>query len=161
MIEKTVTDIFSSSIENSVIFLNANTLGFGATGLFRRLRLEFPNIFDDYHQYCVLFKDKRLQEECIGKFYAIPFQNNSVICFSFGQRFFSETKYELDIEAFETNLRKVAKQIKTHAQQTGVLNDLHIPYKIGNGMSPEEVEKAHQIIEQIFDDSPIKVIYHI
>ena len=73
MIEKTITDIFSSQIENSIIFLNTNTLGFGATGLFKRLRLEFPDVFNDYHQYCILFKDKRLQEECIGKFYAIPF----------------------------------------------------------------------------------------
>lgn len=161
MIEKTITDIFSSQIENSIIFLNTNTLGFGATGLFKRLRLEFPDVFNDYHQYCVLFKDKRLQEECIGKFYAIPFQKKSIICFSFGQRFRSETKYELDFEAFESNLRKVSKQIKAHAQQTGILNDLHIPYKIGNGMSPDEVEKAHEIIEMIFCNSPIKVIYHV
>lgn len=161
MIEKTGNDIFKSTEKNSVLFLNTNTLGFGATGIFRRLRLEFPETFNEYHNHCLPFRDKKLQEECIGRFFAIPFQNSSVICFSFGQRFFSETKYALDVEAFKGNVRKVKKQIMFHAKQTGKLDELHIPYRIGNGMTPEEVEVARSIIEEEFIDSPIHVVFHV
>ena len=161
MIEKTGNDIFKSTEKNSVLFLNTNTLGFGATGIFRRLRLEFPDVFNKYHNHCLPFRDRKIQEECIGKFFAIPFQDSSVICFAFGQRFFSETKYAFDVDAFKHIVHKVKNQMLAHAKQTGKLNELHVPYKIGNGMSPEEVNIAQSIIEEEFGESPIHVVFHV
>jgi len=46
-------------------------------------------------------------------------------------------------------------------EDTGVLYEMHIPYKIGSGMKPEEVEKVRDMLDKAFKKSKIKLVYHM
>ena len=139
-----------------------NALGHGSLGISARIRKFYPNMFDEYHKLCGWFKDYKLQEEIIGMFQGLPFPDSSnILCNAFGQRFLSDTKYVIDFDAWEKICRKMISQIQANNKSTGILYEIHCPYKIGHGMKPEEVDRVKEIIEEYFADSDIKFVYHI
>lgn len=162
MIDFSEEDIFNIKNNNSIVILQSNVLGFGATGLFKRLRLEFPSLFDEYHNYSILFKDKKYQNEAIGHFVAYEFpESTNRICFAFAQKYITETKFFIEFEAWEKIIKNIIRLTLKNEEDTGVLYEMHIPYKIGSGMKPEEVEKVRDMLDKAFKKSKIKLVYHM
>ena len=119
-------------------------------------------MFDEYHKLCGWFKDSVHQEELIGKIQALKFPNSSnILCNLFGQRFLSDTKYTIDLKAWDKMCRSMIKQIAANRDNTGILYEVHMPNKIGFGMKPEEIESIKEMLFNYFNDSEISLVYHI
>lgn len=88
-------------------------------------------------------------------------KSDNILCNAFGQRFLTETKYSVDLRAWDTICRRLISQITSNANKTGVLYEIHMPNKIGYGMKPEEIDSIKDTIESYFKDSDISLTYHI
>ena len=144
-----------------MILNQVNTLGYGSVGLMNRIMKLYPSMFDEYHELCGWFKDYKHQDELIGRFQAIPFPNSKhILCNAFSQRFFSDTKFEIIVDAWEKIIRKVISQIRKNYKKTGILYEIHCPFKIGVGMKADEIQLLKDVIDTYFTDSDIKFFYH-
>lgn len=162
MIQESVDDIFDTQ-NPSIILHQVNTLGFGSTGLMLKVRRTYPELFQKYHEFCGWFKDYKHQEEVIGSFYAYPIPNTyNILCNAFTQRFITDTKYEVDFDAWALVLKKIANQIHRYANaNNGMLYEIHAPSKLGVGMKAEEIDAIKSIISEFFDESDITFTYHL
>ena len=139
-----------------------NALGHGSMGLLGRLRKDYSDMFNQYHELCGWFNDDKHQEEILGMFQGIRFPGSkNILCNAFTQRFFSDTKYGIDIDSWEKIIRKVIAQIKAHEKETGVKYEIHCPYRIGYGMKSDEIDDVKNMIEEYFADSDIEFVYHL
>lgn len=161
MISESVDDIFD--VQNpSIILHQVNTLGFGSTGLMLKVRNTYPELFQKYHELCGWFKDYKHQNEIIGMFQSLPIPNSkNMLCNAFTQKFYTDTKYEVDFDAWSIVLKKVCNQIQRHAKETDILYEIHMPSKIGVGMKANEIEAIKEILTSFFENNPINLIYHL
>ena len=161
MIQESVDDIFD--LQNpSIILHQTNALGFGSTGLMLKVRNTYPSLFQEYHKLCGWFKSYKYQEQIIGMFQALPIPNTkNILCNAFAQRFITETKYEVDYDAWNVLLKKICRQIQGYAKKTGILYEIHAPSKVGIGMKPDEILAIKDIILSFFEESPIVFTYHL
>lgn len=84
------------------------------------------------------------------------------MCNAFTQRFITDTKYEVDFDAWNLVLKKIANQIHRHANaNNGLLYEIHAPSKLGVGMKPEEIDAIKDIISGFFNESDIIFTYHL
>ena len=150
-------------IENpSIILHQVNTLGYGTSGLMNRIMKLYPSMFTEYHNLCGWFKDYKRQDEIFGTFQAIKFPNSkNILCNGFSQRFFTDTKYESIPEEWEKIVRKVISQIRQNQKESGILYEVHVPFKVGIGMKADEIDALKDILANYFTDSDIKLTYHI
>lgn len=119
-------------------------------------------MFNEYHSLCKWHKEYEQQFELLGRMQALPFPNSSLIlCNAFAQKWNTNTKYSVDLDAWELILKKIIMQIKAKAKETGIRYEIHCNYGIGSGMKPVEVEAVHELFESYFNDNDIKLIYHI
>ena len=161
MITDTTDDIFSVQAP-SLILHQVNCLGYGSIGIMNRVMKTWPSLFKEYHDLCGWFKDYKHQEELLGLIQSLPIPGtNLILCNAFSQRFFSDTKYEVDFEAWEKILRKVMTQVHSNQKNTGILYEVHCPNKIGISMKPEEIETLKELVDAYFQDSDITWTYHI
>lgn len=146
----------------SLILHQVNALGYGSMGLMNKVMKLYPSMFNEYHKLCKWFNDSKHQEELLGEIQSLPFPGSkNILCNAFSQRFFSDTRYQIDLDAWEKILRKVVTQIKSNYKSTGVLYEVHCPNKIGIGMKPEEIASLKEVVDDFFADSEIKFVYHI
>ena len=161
MIEETFKDILQME-KPSIVLHQVNALGYGSTGLMNRIRREHPDLFKQYHELCGWFKSPaRFQDEIIGKFQAMYFPDSqNILCNAFSQRFYTETKYGIDLNAWKLILKKIVSQVNWYSKQNHVLYEVHAPGKIGIGMKSEEIQLLKDAVEELFSDSIIKFVYH-
>lgn len=118
-------------------------------------------MFNEYHKLCGWFKDYKYQDELIGHMQAIKFPDSkNILCNAFSQRFFSDVKYEIVTEAWEKIMKMVIHQINSHAKKTGILYEIHAPFKLGVGMKADEIQILKDIIEKLFSENNINFVYH-
>ena len=79
----------------------------------------------------------------------------------FSQRFLTDTKYEVDIAAWETALTKLIAQTFDYRKKAHVLYEVHAPNKLGYWISPIELAEMKKVVDKLFSDSEIKFIYHV
>lgn len=95
-------------------------------------------------------------------FQSLPIPNSkNILCNAFAQKFFTDTKYEVDLDAWNCILKKVCRQIQYHAKNTGVLYEIHMPSKIGVGMKPDEIAAIKDLMSSYFEENPIILTYHL
>ena len=161
MIYESEDDILK--VENpSVIIHQVNCLGYCSTGLMKRIADQYPSLFNEYHSLCGWFKDYKHQHEMLGTIQALPFPNsNNILCNAFSQKFFTDTRYEVDLDAWDLIMRKVIAQTNAKYKRDHVLYEFHCPMKIGVGMKQHEIDNLKDIVEEHFANNPIKWFYHI
>ena len=138
-----------------------NALGYGSIGLMNRIMKLYPSMFDEYHKLCGWFKDYKHQDELIGHMQAIKFPNSrNILCNAFSQRFFSDIKYEVDVIAWEKIIRMIVNQIKSNAKKTGILYEIHAPFKLGIGMKVDEIQLLKDVVDSYFNENDINFVYH-
>ena len=121
----------------------------------------YPSMFNEYHELCGWFKDYKHQDELIGKFQAIQFPNSkNILCNAFSQRFLSDTKFEIDVDAWERIIRKVILQIRANEKATKILYEIHCPFKIGIGMKADEIQQLKDVVDKYLNSDNIKFFYH-
>lgn len=127
------------------------------------IRTNYPDIFKEYVSLCNWHKqDYNHQFELLGTIQAFPLPNTKIIlCNVFTQKYLTDTKFEVDLDAWHTVCRKIINQTKKNIKATGVIHEMHCPYNIGPGMRSEMVEEVHKVIEYYFADSEIPFIFHI
>ena len=161
MILESTEHIFSTKTP-AVVIHQVNCLGYGSQGLMKQVIKYWPDLFKEYHSLCMWFKDYKLQEEMLGSIQALPIpKTNLILCNAFSQKFYSDTKYAIVPDAWEKILRKVIGQTERNYKATNVLHEFHCPAKIGIGMNPEEINTLKEIVNQYFENSEIKWVYHI
>jgi len=168
MVFETSSDIIDGVPRNSMILVQTNTLGYGTNGVLQRLSKEYPQMFNEYHGFCGWFKDRKYQEEVIGSTMSLKFPEKDknfgkIVACCFALRWITQTKSELCLDAWDKIARKVAKQTIANHHATGTMYQIHIPKRIGFGLTEIEQEEVRDVLNFVFKTKypEVDLYYHI
>lgn len=157
MVFETTSDIFGGVPSSSLILVQTNVLGYGASGLLLKIAREYPDKMKEFREFCGWFKDYKKQEEIIGTTFNMRFEDKQdtanfgkIIACCFTLKWLTHSRNELRLDAWEKIAKKVAKQTAANFKATGTMYQVHIPAKIGSNLSEDEVKQVHEILDHVF-----------
>lgn len=168
MVFDTTKDIINEVPRNSMILVQTNSLGYSIGGVLQRISREYPSMFNEFHSFCGWFKDKKHQEEILGSIMALKFPEKDknfgkIIACCFALRWITPTKNELCLDAWEKIARKIATQTIANNKATGIMYQIHIPKKIGVGLTEIEQEEVRDVLTEVFKEKypEVDLWYHL
>lgn len=168
MVFETTKDIIDDVPRTSMILVQTNTLGYGTHGVLQRLSQEYKSMFNEYREFCGWFRDKKHQEEIIGSTMSLKFpakdkNAGKIVACCFTLKWITTTKSELRLDAWRKIARKITTQTIANHKATGVVYQIHIPKKIGVGLSEFEQEEVRNILDEEFkiNHPEVDLWYHL
>lgn len=151
--------VFDNLTEQSVIVHQCNVNGQMGFGIASKIRIKYPEVFKNYHEYCGWFKNG-YENELLGTWARKQINENLIICSAITLTTYAKNKQRINYDAWIKILSKL--EIQTRMQNEKYKTDwtLHIPDKINENSNIEEYNLLHELFYNYFNESPVKVIFH-
>lgn len=77
----------------------------------KKIRLNYPSLFNTYLELCNWHKDPKIQYEILGTIQALPFPDSkNILCNAFTQKYLSNTKFCVDFDSWHVVCKKIIVQ---------------------------------------------------
>lgn len=134
------------SIEEGIICHQVNCMGVMGAGLAKKMRVQFPGLFEHYKEEC--YKYKNNPNKLLGRvLYYKPknIKSNLLIANIFGQLDYGYNKVYTDLEALKLAITELAIFKNFH--------QIYLPYGIGCGLGGANWEDVAKIIDDILPEA--------
>jgi O-acetyl-ADP-ribose deacetylase (regulator of RNase III) len=143
-------DILESNAD--IIFHQVNCQGVMGSGLAKQIRDKYPNVYQDYKNYC----NQHKPEELLGTICCSRYNELNCICNVFGQLNYGTNKVQTDYAAVKKALfvqRRILKDLYWQYPNC----KLAFPYKMGCGLAGGDWNIVYEIIEEVFGDYSVTI----
>lgn len=135
--------------QSEIIAHQVNCLGVMGSGVAKQIREKYPEVYDEYIEFCVDYSDKSL----LGMTQAIKTTNGRIVVNLFGQNDYGrDGKQYTDIDA----LRQCFNSLYTYALRNDI-KTIAMPYKIGCGLGGGDWEEVLTLILSVFKDVDVEL----
>ncbi len=150
MIKIVEGDILNSNAD--IICHQVNCQGIMGAGLAKQIRNKYPNVYNDYKEYC----NSNTPEEILGTMLPSRYNDINSIVNIFGQLNYGRNEVKTNYDA----VKKALLELKR------VLEDLHwqypnckiaFPYGMGCGLGGGNWDIVYKIIEEVFEDYDVSI----
>lgn len=116
-----------------------NCYGVMGRGLALQIRMEFPDVYRRYQNYC----EEHLARDLIGRILLIPTDQGKIICNLFGQERYGYNKQYTNLSALQNCFQKLDRIVPKH-------ETIAMPYMIGCGNGCGNWEDVYSLIQTEF-----------
>lgn len=148
MLDIKIGNIFEC--EEDIIAHQVNCLGIMGGGIALQIKKLYPNVFDEYYNYCIRRKKER--EKLLGNL--LICNDDKIIANCFGQLDISKRKCVTNYEMLEKSLTTL--RMYAHINNLSIA----IPYKIGCGLAGGDWNIVYNILKELFEKSCVKCVLY-
>ena len=159
MITEVEGSIFEDIKPYTVIVHQCNAKGWIGAGISKEIRRRWPNVFNEYHNYCSWFKDGH-EEEIMGTFVGVKVKPDLIICNAIAQQTVGKATQITDYDAWEVLCAKISRQTHRVNKMTGKNWTIHVPYNIGCGLGGGDWDQMMEIFQKHFGESDVELVIH-
>ncbi len=123
-------------------------------GLALQIKNKYPKIFDEYCKFIDEHSWNEIKEKILIHVFKIS--DKQSIMNIFGQRYYGRDKCYTDYDMLKNSFEVILDACKKSNREESIA----IPYRIGSGLSGGSWEVVYKIIQDIFENSKIKVVIY-
>lgn len=137
------------SIDRGIICHQTNCQGVMGTGIALSIKNRWPNVYNEYIQYCRQFS---LSKNVLGNVQIIRAEKDIYVVNLFGQDKYGRDKRYTSYGAWEKSLPRLKEIINAKGL---ALEDIYFPYKCGCNNAGGDWEIISRLIEEYFPNAII------
>lgn len=130
--------------QQDIIGHQVNCKGVMGAGLAKQIKMNYPNVFEEYKQLC-----KEQGMNLLGTVQYVKTSKGKIFANIFGQANFGRGKRQTDYEALE----EAFYSLRNKANETN--RSIALPYGIGCGLAGGDWDIVYRIIEKVFIGSKL------
>jgi O-acetyl-ADP-ribose deacetylase (regulator of RNase III) len=139
------------NVKSGIICHQTNCIGVMGGGIALSIRQKWPQVYDQYYNYCKSFKDSRM---ILGDVQTISLTTYLFVANCFGQ-YLPGHGCMTDYVAWDKILLKLEENSRYFSTTS-----IHFPWKIGCGLAGGDWSIMQTKIESFFKDSSIQIYFH-
>lgn len=124
--------------KENIIVHQVNCQGVMGSGLALSIRKKYPNVYEEYRNYCV----RNVSDKLLGRCLLVRIKPNKYVCNLFGQFSYGRTATHTNYSAFRKALKLLAKLANEKDYSVA------FPFKIGSNLAGGDWNIIKQIIEE-------------